>query len=327
MRKFSKVILSFVTKQQVKNRTSFGEAFLMSNNIQFGCVSFKTNIRWKRGKFLDGSFCDKEQATKRQRGDGGRAKKSQLSQQIMGFCIFYLFFPLQNKKKKMLGPKLHWYEGLEYHALRHFFKELLTTKIGAQSLINFNLLWINDEKYGFLFLVWSDNVYKCLSNIWPKLDILDRYCCLRWPNKFIFRTFFQAQADWPGLDSNEQFCQYVCISCMAQAQLTDKIDPMYIIPKWSIRATEMVQTWKLGRIRCSAIIWHKKKRKLPPWWPKWQLLIYISYINGSKYMRFLTLFATRAGGSRFAAFLFYIIVFLHNKIQMETAHTLNAKYI
>ena len=66
---------------------------------------------------------------------------------------------------------------------------------------------------------------------------------------------------------------------------------------WSIRAT-----CKLGRIGCLVIIWHKKKWKLPPWLPKWQLLIYNSYRDGSKYMGFLTLFATRAGVSCFAAF-------------------------
>ena len=55
----------------------------------------------------------------------GGAKKliffSQLSCLIMGFHIFYffplqIFFPLWKK-----GGELHQYEGLEYHALRHFF--------------------------------------------------------------------------------------------------------------------------------------------------------------------------------------------------------------
>ena len=106
---------------------------------------------------MDGSFCDKEQATKRQRGDGGRAKKSQLSQQIMGFCIFYLFFPLQNKKKKMLGPKLHWYEGLEYHALWHFFLQHQLDEI-LEGVMNNRQKKIASEEYIAPILIKFDQI-------------------------------------------------------------------------------------------------------------------------------------------------------------------------
>ena len=44
--------------------------------------------------------------------------------------------------------------------------------------------------------------------------------------------------------------------------------------------------------------------KIVPWWPKWQLLIYKSYGDCSKYMGFLTIFATRAGVSFFAVFFY-----------------------